>query len=137
MKCPYPDIRKIMWKRMGNVVGDNAYINHSITILDSPNLEVNIVLGNRVALSPNIIFITYSSPNDSRLKDINSNLRFIKEGPITVGDDTWIGAGTIIHPGIKIGQRCIIGSMSNVTKDIPDDSLAYGNPAIIRSKLND
>lgn len=137
MKCPYPELRKKMWIKMGNQVGEDAYINHSITILDSPNLKTNIILGNRVALSPNIIFITGSSPNKSQLKNFESNQRYFREAPIEIGDDTWIGAGTTIHPGIKIGKRCIIGSMSNVTKNIPDDSLAYGNPIIIRRKIND
>jgi maltose O-acetyltransferase len=54
--------------------------------------------------------------------------------PVTIGDDCWIGGGTIICPGVTIGNRCVIGAGSVVTKDIPDDSLAVGNPAkVIRN----
>ena len=50
---------------------------------------------------------------------------------ITIGDDCWIGGGTVICPGVTIGNRCIIGAGSVVVKDIPDDSVAAGNPARI------
>jgi acetyltransferase-like isoleucine patch superfamily enzyme len=135
MKCPYPELRIKMWKKMGNIVGEGTYINHSITILGSTDLKPNIVLGKRVSLSPNITFITYSSPNDSILKDRAATNKYIKKKSIEVGDDTWIGAGSILHPGVSVGKRCIIGAMSNVNKDIPNDYIAYGNPVRLIKKL--
>lgn len=133
---PYQSLRKKIWVFTGIKVGEDSYINHSITILDGNNSEISI--GARVALSPNIVLISHSSPNNSSLKESDYSKKFIKNLSIVIGDDTWIGAGSIIQPGVKIGKRCIIGSMSNVTKDIPDDSLAYGNPAtIIRSLVDD
>lgn len=56
--------------------------------------------------------------------------------PITIGEDCWIGGGAIICPGVTIGNRCIIGAGSVVTKDIPDDSIAVGNPAKVIKNLN-
>lgn len=49
--------------------------------------------------------------------------------------DCWIGGGAIICPGVKIGNRCIIAAGSVVTRDVPDDSLVAGNPAVIKKKL--
>ena len=57
-------------------------------------------------------------------------------GPITIGDDCWLGGGVIVCPGVTIGNRCIIAAGSVVTRDIPDDSLAAGNPAVIKKTLN-
>ena len=55
--------------------------------------------------------------------------------PVTIGNDCWIGGNTVICPGVTIGNGCTIGAGSVVTKDIPDDSLAVGNPAKVIRKL--
>lgn len=55
--------------------------------------------------------------------------------PVTIGEDTWLGGGCIICPGVTIGRRCIIGAGSVVVHDIPDDSLAAGNPAVVKRRL--
>lgn len=132
---PFQDIRRAIWVRLGNQIGEDAYINNNVTLLDSSQLSPNVILGKRVALSPNITFITCSSPNDSLLKNLDYAKRFLRTAAIAIGDDTWIGAGCVIQPGVKIGKRCIIGSCSNVTHDIPDDCLAYGNPAKVIRRL--
>ncbi len=134
---PFQTIRRAIWVRLGNQIGEGAYINNNVTLLDSRQLSPNVILGARVALSPNVTFITSSSPNDSLLKDLDYTKRFLRTASITIGDDTWIGAGCVIQPGVKIGRRCIIGSCSNVTHDIPDDCLAYGNPAKIIRRLTE
>ena len=134
MYCPFMRFRVEIWRKLGNIVGEQAYINKCCLLIDSPELKPNVILGDRVALSPYVTFITSAAPNDSRLRLEPSNQRYIRTAAIAIGEDTWIGTHTVIHPGVKIGKRCIIGAMSNVTHDIPDDSLAYGNPArVIRS----
>ena len=55
--------------------------------------------------------------------------------PISIGDDTWLGWGVIVCPGVHIGRRCVIGAGSVVVHDIPDDCLAVGNPAVIKKRL--
>lgn len=126
---PFQKLRRRIWRKLGNILGEGAYINNSLNLLDADDLDVNIILGNRVATAPGVTFITDSGPNNSIIGKSEKCSRYIRKGTIEVGDDTWIGANVVIQPGIKIGKCCIIGSMSNVTKDIPDYSLAYGNPA--------
>lgn len=133
---PYMEVRRKIWMKLGNVLGKDAYINNNIILIDTKELKPNIVLGERVALSPYITFITCAFPNESNLKNNPKNFRYFKKGAIYVGDDTWIGTGVTIHPGITIGKNCIIGAMSNVTKNVPDNSLAYGNPINIVRRLD-
>lgn len=59
----------------------------------------------------------------------------VMSGMVEIGSNTLIGAGTVIRDGIKIGSNCIIGMGSNVVKDIPDNSLAFGNPCLIQKEL--
>ena len=66
---PFDDIRKAIWVKLGNVVGKDTKINRNISIVGSKELEPNVILHDRVALGPNICFITSSSPNNSKLKD--------------------------------------------------------------------
>lgn len=99
-----------------------------------------IVVGSRVLIGPDVKIYTATHP-------INSNERF-KQKPnkytyvvtiakqVEIGDDVWIGGGSIILPGVSIGKNCTIGAGSVVTKSIPDNSVAYGNPCrVIRSLL--
>lgn len=135
-KTPYLKIRCFAWIHTGIILGDDVYINHSITILDGGDSK--IIVGDRVAFSPNVILISNSSPNNSVLATADYANKYIKCANIVIGDDSWIGAGSIIQPGVTIGKGCIIGSMSNVTKDVPDNYIAYGNPAkLIRKVKND
>ena len=136
-ETPYQEVRREIWKQLGNLQGEGAYINRLVTLVDSPKLEHNVILGARATFSPNVTFITSAGPNNSLLKDMDCCQRFIKQGTIYVGDDTWIGAGVIILPGISIGKRCVIGAGSVVTHDIPDDSLAYGVPCRVERKLKE
>jgi len=108
-------------------VGENFYANFSCTILD-----VNrVIIGDNVMFGPNVQVYTATHPLDpeERIKGLESSK------PITIGDNVWIGGGAIILPGVTIGKNTTIGAGSVVTKDIPENVFAGGNPCKIIKKL--
>ncbi|WP_373521217.1 sugar O-acetyltransferase [Aquiflexum sp.] len=106
--------------------GDDVFFNFNCVILDVTPVN----FGSRVLVGPNVQFYAATHPTDFKVR--GSLVEFGK--PITIGDDVWIGGTTIICPGVTIGSRSIIGAGSVVTKDIPEDVLAAGNPCkVIRS----
>lgn len=110
-------------------VGSNVFVNYNCTMLDGGGINI----GNNVLIGPNCQLYTPQHPMDyvARRGTIETGY------PVEIGDDTWLGGGVIVCPGVKIGKRCIIAAGSVVTKDIPDDCLAAGNPAKVKRKLNE
>lgn len=100
--------------------GDKVFLNFNCVILD----VMPVTIGNNVLCGPAVQIYTATHPVN--WEERASGLEFAK--PVTIGSDVWIGGGAIICPGVTIGNRCVIGAGSVVTKDIPDDSLAAGNP---------
>ena len=80
--------------------------------------------GDNVFIAPNCSFYTAGHPLDFVTR--NKGLEYAK--PIEVGNNVWIGGNVVVLPGVKIGNNCVIGAGSVVTKDIPDNSVAVGNP---------
>lgn len=101
-------------------VGDNFYANINVVILDC----AKVTFGKNVLVAPNCGFYTAGHPFD--IEQRNSAIEYAY--PITIGDNVWIGAGSSILPGVSIGDNTIIGAGSIVTKDIPANVLAVGNP---------
>ncbi len=110
-------------------VGDNFYANHNLTILDCAKVK----FGDNVFIAPNCGFYTAAHPLDA--KERNTLLEYAK--PIFVGNNVWIGAGVHVMPGVTIGDNTVIGGGSVVTKDIPSDVVAAGNPCRVLRKLSD
>lgn len=108
-------------------VGDNVFVNFNCTILDGAPVKI----GNNVLLGPNVQIYSATHPTQWKLRQ--KGLEYAK--PVTIGNDVWIGGGAVICPGIKIGSRTTIGAGSVVTKDIPSDVVAAGNPARIIKHL--
>lgn len=104
-------------------VGNNFYANFNLTILDVGK----VVIGENVMIAPNVSIYTAGHPvhPDSR----NSGYEYGIS--ITIGDNVWIGGSSVINPGVHIGNNVVIGSGSVVTKDIPDNAIAVGNPCRI------
>lgn len=101
-------------------VGENFFANHNCVILDGGK----VVFGDNVFIAPNCSFYTAGHPLDVERR--NKGLEYAY--PITVGDNTWIGGDVKVMPGVTIGSNTVIGSGSVVTKDIPDNVVAVGNP---------
>ncbi|EOZ97725.1 Maltose O-acetyltransferase [Indibacter alkaliphilus LW1] len=109
-------------------VGEDVFFNFNCIVLDVTPVK----LGSRVLCGPNVQFYAATHPMDADLRGT-----MIESGkPITVGDDVWIGGSVVICPGVKIGSRSVIGAGSVVTRDIPDDVFAAGNPCKVIKKLN-
>lgn len=108
-------------------IGENFYTNHNCLILDC----VKVIFGDNVFIAPNCCFSTAGHPIDHEQR--NLGLEFAK--PIIVGDNVWFGAGVTVLPGVTIGNNCIIGAGSVVTKDIPSDVIAVGNPCRVMRKI--
>ena len=102
------------------ITGEKVFFNFNCILLD----VAPITIGSRVLFGPNVQVYTATHPVDYRERA--SGLEFAK--PITIGDDVWIGGSVVICPGVTIGNRSIIGAGSVVTKDIPADVIAAGNP---------
>lgn len=110
-------------------LGNNFYANYDCIMLDVNH----IYIGNNVLLGPRVSLYTAGHPLSSAVR--NSGLEFGKS--ITIGDNAWVGGNTIINPGVKIGCNTVIGSGSVVTKDIPDNVIAAGNPCRVIRKITE
>lgn len=101
-------------------VGKNFYANHGCVILDA----AKVVFGDNVFVGPDCGFYTAGHPIDAEVR--NKGLEYAY--PIKVGNDVWFGGGVRVVPGVTIGSNVVIGAGSVVTKDIPDNVVAAGNP---------
>ena len=110
-------------------VGENFYANYNLIILDVGKVRI----GDNVQIAPNVAIYTAGHPihPDSR----NSGYEYGID--ITIGDNVWIGGNTCIMPGVKIGKNVVIGGGSVVTKDIPDNMVAAGNPCRLIKKITE
>jgi len=111
-------------------IGKNFNANFDCVFLDSNE----IVFGDNILIGPGVHIYTSGHPLSG--EERNSYLEFAK--PVHIGSDVWIGGRSIILPGVSIGNNVVIGAGSVVTTDIPDNSIAVGNPCkVIReNKLN-
>ncbi len=101
-------------------VGENFYMNHNCVILDGAKVQ----FGDNVFIAPNCSFYTAGHPIEYALR--NKGIEYARK--IKVGSNVWIGGGVTILPGVTIGDNVVIGAGSVVTKDIPSNALAFGNP---------
>ena len=110
-------------------VGENFFANHNLVILDG----APVTFGDNVFVAPNCCFSTAGHPVDAPRR--NMGLEFAR--PITVGNSVWIGAGVIVLPGVTIGDNTVIGAGSVVTRDIPANVVAVGNPCRVLRPITD
>ena len=110
-------------------VGENFFANHNLVILDAAKIK----FGDNVFIAPDCGFHAAGHPIDFERR--NAGLEYAYG--ITVGDNVWIGAGVQVMPGVTIGSNVVIGGGSVVVKDIPDNSVAVGNPCRVIRPITD
>ena len=110
-------------------IGNNFFANYNCTILDVGK----VTIGENVQFAPNVAIYTAGHPihQDSRNSGYEYGL------PITIGDNVWIGGNSVVNPNVHIGNNVVIGSGSVVTKDIPDNVIAVGNPCRVIRKITE
>ena len=109
-------------------LGRNVYANFNLTLVD----DTYIYIGDYVMIGPNVTIATAGHPiePDLRRKEAQFNI------PVNIGNNVWIGANSVILPGITIGDNSVIGAGSIVTKDIPSNVVAAGNPCRVMREIN-
>jgi maltose O-acetyltransferase len=110
-------------------VGSNVEINMNCVFLDCNR----ITLGCNVLIGPAVQIYAVGHPVDPKEREKDYLIGLTK--PVTIGNNVWIGGGSIILPGVTIGNNVTIGAGSVVTKDIPDNVLAYGNPCRVAKRF--
>lgn len=109
--------------------GKNIYANFGLTLVD----DTHIYVGDYTMFGPNVIVATAGHPILPELRE----QAYQYNASVQIGKNCWIGAGVIIVPGITIGNNVVVGAGSIVTKDLPDNVVAVGNPCRVLRNVND
>ena len=109
--------------------GSGIYANSNLTLVD----DGHIYVGDKVMFGPNVTVATANHPIDPELR--SRALQYNKD--VYIGENVWIGAGVIIVPGVRIGKNSVIGAGSIVTKDVPENVVAVGNPCRVLREIGE
>ncbi|KAA9340927.1 sugar O-acetyltransferase [Adhaeribacter soli] len=110
------------------VIGEKVFFNFNCVVLD----VMQVRIGSRTLFGPNVQIYTATHPLDYQVRA--SGVEYAK--PVSIGEDVWVGGSAVICPGVSIGDRTVIGAGSVVTRAIPADVFAAGNPCrVIRHLL--
>lgn len=110
-------------------IGENFYTNYNLIILDC----AKVTIGNNVLIGPNVGIFTAGHPLHAEIRKQEWEHAY----PIIIGNSVWIGGHVVINPGVSIGDHTVIGSGSVVTKDIPANVFAAGNPCRVIREITD
>lgn len=109
--------------------GDHIYANFNLTMVD----DTHIYVGDYTMFGPNVTIATAGHPILPELRE----KAYQYNAPVHIGKNCWLGAGVIVLPGVTIGDNVVIGAGSIVTKDLPPNVVAVGNPCRILRKINE
>ena len=109
--------------------GDFVYANFNLTCVD----DTHIYVGDHTMIGPNVVLATAAHPlaPELRLQGLQYNL------PVRIGKNCWLGAGVTVLPGVTIGDNTVVGAGSVVTKDLPANVVAVGNPCRVLRKIEE
>ncbi len=109
--------------------GEHVYANFNLTLVD----DTHIYVGDNTLFGPNVVVATAGHPIDPSLREKAYQYNI----PVHIGKNCWIGAGAVIVPGVTIGDNTVIGAGSVVTKDIPANVVAVGNPCRVLREIGE
>jgi len=110
-------------------IGENFYSNYNLIILDC----AKVLIGDNVMIGPNVSIYTAGHPVHYEIRNQGYEYAF----PVSIGNNVWIGGNAVINPGVTIGDNSVVGSGSVVTKDIPGNVIAAGNPCKVLRGINE
>jgi len=110
-------------------IGDFCYFNSNTFFVD----DSDIYIGDWVLFGPNVTISTTGHPVHPELRSTGAMYSF----PVHIGNNVWIGSNSVIMPGVTIGDNAVIGAGSIVTKDIPANVVAFGNPCKVYREITD
>lgn len=113
---------------VNTTLGNNFYSNFNLTIVD----DGEVFIGDDVMCAPNVVISATGHPVYFKYRKSGAQFSL----PVKIGNDVWIGANVVILPGVTIGDRSVIGAGSVVTKDVPSDVIAVGNPCKVLRKID-
>lgn len=119
-------------------IGDRFFGNFNLTIQD----DATVTIGNDCNFGPNVTIVTPIHPMIASERKLMRNekgepTRFCYAKPVTIGNDCWFGANVVVCPGVTIGDGCVIGAGAVVTRDIPANSFAAGNPCRVIREITE
>lgn len=123
---PHNGIRCFGLRLCGFQIGNDVYIGSNFTVASLISWEgCQLTIEDRVAIGPNVTLVLSSDANYSKLMEVIPPI----VGSITIKNDAWIGAGSVILPNITVGQMSVVGAASLVNKNVDDFTIVVGNPA--------
>ncbi len=108
-------------------VGERTFVNFGLVALD----VAPITIGDDVQIGPNVQLLTPTHPLEAEPR----RAKWESARPIAIGDNVWLGGGVIVLPGVSIGENTVVGAGAVVTRDLPADVVAVGNPARVVRQL--
>ena len=117
------------WGGKHTHIGNKFYSNFNLTLVD----DADIYIGDYCMFAPNVVIATAAHPIDPDLR--REQLQFNLD--VHIGNNVWIGAGAVVLPGVTIGDNSVIGAGSVVTKDIPPNVVAVGNPCRVLREIGE
>lgn len=130
----YPDarVRRLYLRTMKVEMGEGSFANSGFTVVVDPQAaEMQVRIGARVSIGPNVVLVCDSRPNNSPMLSAVPYVRdrLIRNAPVIIEDDVWLGAGVIVLPGVRIGHGAIVGAGAVVTANVPPLHIVAGIPA--------
>ena len=110
-------------------IGDAFYANFNLVLVD----DIDIYIGHHVMIAPNVTITATGHPVHPELRKNGTQFSI----PVRIEDDVWIGANVVILPGVTIGKNSVIGAGSVVTKNIPQNVVAVGNPCRVLREITE